>query len=108
MEDLNPSQEIQVYLDKIDREQSYIDDRCYEIERTVNFLECEQGRLTLSLMVIWKKSKVICQRALTGEPVAIWAELQRFGFYNCEEHARKQVLMFQNNWELCHINYILK
>ena len=39
MQRLNPSLEIQVYLDKINREQSYIEDRCYEIGQTRNFLD---------------------------------------------------------------------
>ena len=42
MNDLNPSQEIQVYLDKIDREQSYIENRFHEIDQNVNFLEREK------------------------------------------------------------------
>lgn len=79
MQYLNPSLEIQVYLDKIDLEQSHIENRCYEIGETRNFLDREEtdlfGRYSdLNL------AKEICYRALSGEPVAIWAELQRFGF----------------------------
>ena len=79
MNDLNPSQEIQGYLDKIDREQSYINDRCYEIDQIVNSLECEKVDL-LDRYGDLDIAKEICHRALAGEPVAIWAELQRFGF----------------------------
>ena len=78
MKPLNPTLEIQVYLEKIDREQSYIDDRCYEIRQTINFLEREEADLLYRFSNL-NSAKEICRRALAGEPVAIWAELQRFG-----------------------------
>ena len=79
MQRLNPSLEIQVYLDKINREQSYIEDRCYEIGQTRNFLDREETDL-LERHTNLDLAREICYRALAGDPVAIWAELQRFGF----------------------------
>ena len=78
MQHLNPSLEIQVYLRKIDREQSYIEDRCYEIGQTRNFLDREEADL-LDRHSNLDAAKEICYRALAGDPIAIWAELQRFG-----------------------------
>ncbi len=79
MNDLNPSQEIQAYLNKIDQEQSDIEDRFHEIDQNVNFLEREKVNL-LDRYGDLDSAKEICYSALAGEPVAIWAELQRFGF----------------------------
>ena len=79
MNDLNPSQEIQAYLDKINQERSDIEDRLHEIDQNVNFLEREKVNL-LDRYGDLDSAKEICHRALAGEPVAIWAELQRFGF----------------------------
>ena len=79
MQRSNPSLEIQVYLDKINQEQSYIEDRCYEIGQTRNFLDREETDL-LDRYSNLDSAKEICYRALAGEPVMIWAELQRLGF----------------------------
>ena len=78
MQHLNPSIEIQVYLEKIDREQSYIEDRCYEIGQTRNVLDREEADL-LDRHSNLDSAKKICNCTLAGAPVAIWAELQRFG-----------------------------
>ncbi len=78
MQPLNPSLEIQAHLKKIDREQSYIEDRHYEIGQTVNLLERENADL-LDRYSDLDSAKEICYSALAGDPVAIWAELQRFG-----------------------------
>lgn len=79
MQCLTPSLEIQMYLEKIDREQSYIENRCCEVDQAVNSLEREKIDL-LDRYGDLDTAKEICYRALAGEPVAIWAELQRYGF----------------------------
>ena len=74
---MNPNQEIAIYLKKFEQEQFDIDDRRYEIRREINELEREDANLTEhfnQLESIINK----CQRALAGEPISIWVELQRF------------------------------
>ena len=75
---MSPNREITIYLKKLQQEQSDIDDRRYEFSREVHKLEREDATLAdrfSELESIIDK----CQRALAGEPVSIWAELQRFG-----------------------------
>ena len=79
MNDLNPSQEIQAYLDKIVQEQSDIDDRFHEIDQNVNFLEHEKVNL-LDRYGNLDSAKEICYRALAGEPVAIWRNFSDLDF----------------------------
>ena len=79
MENLDPSLEIQGYFEKIDQEMSYIDDLRYEIGCLVNRLESMDADLLDSYTKL-ELAKEVCYRALAGEPIAIWAELQRLGF----------------------------
>ena len=79
MKNLDCSLEIYRYFEKIEREMSSIDDRRYEIGRFMNSLEHEDSDL-LDRYVQLESAKEICCRALAGEPIAIWAELQRLGF----------------------------
>ena len=74
--------EITIYLKRLEKrlEQKKFDiaDRRYEIHREIDELEREDANLAdrfNELESIIDK----CQRALTGEPISIWAELQRFG-----------------------------
>ena len=79
MANLDPSLEIQGYFEKIDQEMSYIDDLRYEIGCLVNRLESMDADLLDSYMKL-ELAKEVCCRGLAGEPIAIWAELQRLGF----------------------------
>ena len=74
---MNPNQEITIYLEKFEQEQFDIESRRYEIGSEINELEREDAKLAdrfNELDPIIDK----CQRALAGEPISIWAELQRF------------------------------
>ena len=75
---MNPNQEITTYLKKFEREQSHIEDRRYEIHREIDKLEREDTNLVERFS---KLESIIdkCQRALAGEPIFIWDEIERFG-----------------------------
>ena len=75
---MNPNQEITIYLEKFEQEQFDIENRRYEIRHEIDELEREDAKLAdrfNDLDPIIDKY----QRALAGEPILIWAELQRFG-----------------------------
>ena len=70
--------EITIYLKRFEQKKFDIADRRYEIRREIDELEREDDALAdrfNELESIIDK----CQRALAGEPISIWAELQRFG-----------------------------
>ncbi len=75
---MTANQEIKIYLKKFESEQTEIDNQRIEIGRQINTLEREDIKLADRFS---KLESIIdkCQRALAGEPVSIWAELQRFG-----------------------------
>ena len=79
MKNLNPAREIQKYFEMIDQEMSYIDDLRYKIGCLINHLDRMDADLLDCFMKL-ESAKEICCRSLAGEPVAIWAELQRLGF----------------------------
>ncbi|MCE2415944.1 hypothetical protein J4G07_18330 [Candidatus Poribacteria bacterium] len=78
MKNLDPSLEIQKYFEEIDQKMSCIDDLRYAIGCLTNRLESIDADL-LDCYMRLELAKEICSRALAGEPIAIWAELQRFG-----------------------------
>ena len=79
MKNLDPSLEIQRYCKEMDQEMSYIDDLRYEIGCLINHLESMDADL-LDCHTKLELAKEICYRALAGDPIAIWAELDRLGF----------------------------
>ena len=72
---LSPNREITIYLRKFEQEQLDIDNRRWEIRREINRLEREDANLVDRFN---KLESIIdkCQRALAGEPISIWVELQ--------------------------------
>ena len=90
---MNPNQEIAIYLKKFEQEQFDIDDRRHEIGSEINELEREDAKLAdrfNELDPIIDK----CQRALAGEPISIWVELQRFEWES--ENMRQTDAKFQS------------
>lgn len=79
MKNLNPTQEIQERFEIIDQKTSYIDDLRYGIGCLINHLEDIDADL-LDCSTKLESAKELCCRSLSGEPIAIWAELQRLGF----------------------------
>lgn len=79
MKNLNPAQEIQKRFEMIDQKMSYIDDLRYEIGCLINHLDHMDADLLDCFMKL-ESAKELCCRFLSGEPIAIWAELQRLGF----------------------------
>ncbi|MDE0041312.1 MAG: hypothetical protein OXT74_04715 [Candidatus Poribacteria bacterium] len=77
MKGLNPSQEIQYHLEKIQREKSAIDRRRHKINNIVNRLEREDADLLYRFNEL-EILEELCHQSLLGEPIAIWAELDRF------------------------------
>ena len=86
---LNPNREVTIYLKKFEQEQFDIDDRRCEIHREIDELEREDTNLTEHFN---KLESIIdkCQRALAGEPIFIWVEIQRFEWEL--ENMRQQIL----------------
>ena len=79
MKNLDPSLEIQEYFEAVERKMSCIDDLRYEIGCLANHLESMDADL-LEFYIKLESAKEMCRRVLAGEPIAIWAELQRLGF----------------------------
>lgn len=79
MKNLNPTQEIQECFEIIDQKMSYIDDLRYGIGCLINYLEDIDADL-LDCFTKLESAKELCCRFDAGEPIAIWAELQRLGF----------------------------
>ena len=75
---MNPNQEITIYLEKFEQEQFDINNQRYEIRRKIDELEREDTNLVDRFN---KLESIIdkYQRALAGEPIFIWDEIQRFG-----------------------------
>ena len=70
--------EVTIHSENCEQKKFDIADLRYEIRREIDELEREDANLAdrfNELESIIDK----CQRALTGEPISIWAELQRFG-----------------------------
>ena len=76
---LQPSsnQETTIYLKKSKQEQSDIGNQRCEIQREMDRLECEDNSLTdcFNMLALFIDT---CQRALAGEPIFIWVEIERF------------------------------
>ena len=74
---MSPNREITIHLMKSEQEQFDIENQRYEIRREIDELEREDDYLANRLNEL---ESIIdkCQRALAGEPISIWVELQRF------------------------------
>ncbi len=74
---MNPNREVTIYLKKFEQEQFDIDDRRCELRCEIDELEREDANLVDRFNKLESMIDT-CQRALAGEPISIWVELQRF------------------------------
>ena len=72
----DPNQDVILHLKKFECEQCEIDNRRYEIQREINALRREDANL-LDRYNLLETLSDNCRRALSGEPIAIWAEIHR-------------------------------
>ena len=81
------SYQLKIDLRKFKRENSKVDNRRSEVQHDIEILDCKVVNLLDQSQDLWAMIE-LCQRALDGEDVSIWAEIQRFESKESEKRRR--------------------